>query len=522
MAGTVNHIPGSIPPASSDVAEIVAELTNVSKRYGAHVLALSGVDFSIRSGEVHALLGKNGAGKSTLIRLLAGAELPSEGTVKLAGKLLTSQGAARAQEGAQRGVRVVHQELSLVPNMSVAENMFLGEWPLQSLGARPVAGLIDHRYMRQAATDALVQLGLDIQADELVSRLSPAQCQLVEIARAMMGQPRLVILDEPTSSLAAHEVELVFEAVRRVAAQGTAVIYVSHRMKEIRQIAQSATVIRDGRIVRSVALAGADTQDIIRHMLGHDEQQAAALNYKPDPRVVLSARNVAAAPKLSQVSLDLHHGEVLGIAGLLGSGRTELLKVLAGLTPSPAAEIMVNRRRVARPNFARMLALGVALTPENRKADGIFPLLGVDENTVLTDTASVSNRGVLSATRIRAATQSIIDQMRVKTSHTGTPIGTLSGGNQQKVVIGRWIHAGSQILLLDEPTRGVDVEAKEQIYAIVRRLAAQGKSVVFVSSEVEELPLVCDRVLILRDGTIAREFTAPHLDADELMAACIG
>jgi simple sugar transport system ATP-binding protein len=492
---------------------VVAQVRDAVKRYPG-VTALDHVDFVVEAGEVRALLGKNGAGKSSLIRLLTGAELPDSGTVRLGSRMLDAGAKSRTRQAHEFGVRAVYQELSLVPEMSVAENMFLGNWPQR-------AGVLDHGAMASQVRDALAVLGLDLDPDRVVSSLSPAQRQLVEIARVLIGQPRLVILDEPTSSLAAAEVEMLFRAVRRLTQSGAAVIYVSHRMNEIRSIADTATVMRDGRVVDTLAVAGASTTEIVRMMLGHEDHRDDAVTTADAGRIVLAVRGLAVPPKLREISFDLAAGEVLGIAGLLGSGRSELLLTIAGvLTPSEGT-VAIEGVTVKPGHFHDNLRRGIGLTPEDRKHDGIVPLLGVDENTVMTDFAAVSRGGILSGGRIARATADIVRRLSVKSARLSTPIGTLSGGNQQKVVIGRWVYAGSRILLLDEPTRGVDVEAKRQIYAIIRDLAAEGKSVIFVSSEVEELPHVCDRVLVLRDGRIAEEFKPPSINADRLMSACI-
>ncbi len=502
----------SAPSHNPDVTAIAA-LSSCTKRYPG-VLALDKASFRVEPGEVRALLGKNGAGKSTLIRLLTGAEVPDSGAVSIGGVALSGSGSARAQDAFSRGVRVVYQELSLVPGMSIAENLFLGRWPRR-------AGVLDYAGMEQEARDAMRRLGLTMSPADLVAGLSPAERQLVEIARVLLGKPKLVILDEPTSSLAAAEAEKVMAAVKRIAAEGIAVIYISHRMNEIRQIARSATVMRDGRIIDTVDVAGADTREIVRLMLGSEAAQAARIEPKTREKIVLAVEDLTLPPKLDRISFALRQGEVLGIAGLLGAGRTELLQAIMGVRPFESGRISVDGADLRRPSYRAMLKRGFGYTPESRKEEGIVPLLGVDENTVATDFAAVSHRGILSARRIAEATRSVIGRLHVKTAATDTPIGTLSGGNQQKVVIGRWVHAGSRVLLLDEPTRGVDVEAKAQIYAIIRQLAAEGRSVIFVSSEIEELPLVCDRVLVLRDGRLTDEFLSPAIDQDAVMAACI-
>ena len=491
----------------------IASIKACTRRYPG-VLALDNATFTVATGEVRALLGKNGAGKSTLIRMLTGAEIPDTGTVEVDGEELRHSGSGRAQDAFDKGVRVVYQELSLVPGMTLAENLFLGRWPRKG-------GVIQYTEMEAEASEAMGRLGLDRAPNTLVASLSPAERQLLEIARVLLGKPKLVILDEPTSSLAAAEAEKVMSAVTRIASEGIAVIYVSHRMNEIRQIAHSATVMRDGRIIDTVDVKGADTREIVRLMLGSEGSQAAALENRSQEKTVLEVRNLALAPKLSSVSFHLKAGEVLGIAGLLGAGRTELLQAIMGVRRQDQGEVLVDGAVVRPGHYKRMLSRGFGYTPESRKEEGIVPLLGVDENTLSTNFSGVSKSGVLSAKMMADATRRVIERLHVKTARTDTPIGTLSGGNQQKVVIGRWVYADSRVLLLDEPTRGVDVEAKAQIYAIIRQLAAEGRSVIFVSSEIEELPLVCDRALVLRDGTLCEEFKSPNIDQDALMAACI-
>lgn len=492
---------------------VIARLKGCTKQYPG-VLALDTADFELREGEVRALLGKNGAGKSTLIRLLTGAEEPDSGTVQIDETPLSASGARRASEAYDHGVRVVYQELSLVPDMSVAENLFLGRWPGRG-------GIIDVKSLHEEARKALDSLGLDIAPQQPVSGLSPAERQLVEIARVLPGNPRLVILDEPTSSLADAEARKVLAAVDQISAAGIAVIYVSHRMNEIRQIADSVTVMRDGRIIETVDVEGADTQEIVHLMLGGSgNEYVAVVPAAPGPEI-LRVDNLSVLPKITDVSFSLRAGEVLGIAGLLGSGRTEILEAIMGVRPTNGGSVSIDDRGIPGRNFREMKALGFGFTPESRKDAGIVPLLGVDENTVATDWGSVTRNGILQPGLIAEATRRVIQRLHVKTARTDSAISTLSGGNQQKVVIGRWVHAGSRVLLLDEPTRGVDVEAKAQIYQIVRELAAEGKAVLFVSSEIEELPLVCDRVLVLREGRIAEEMQAPDIHQDAIFAACL-
>ncbi|WP_042263453.1 sugar ABC transporter ATP-binding protein [Paraburkholderia heleia] len=493
----------------------VAEVRGAVKRYGG-VLALDHVDFAIHAGEVRALLGKNGAGKSTLIRLLAGAERPDTGAVLLGGARVPENTDMLARHAAGAGVRVVYQELSLVPDMSIEENLYLGAWPRKG-------AVLDYNAMRAGASAALARVGLEsVDPRQWVVTLTAAERQLVEIARALMGHPRLVILDEPTSSLTDREARRVLDAVQQMSATGIAVIYVSHRMKEIRQVAQTATVMRDGRASPTHRLAEMSDADIVELMLGHGQAAApAALRSHVRDEVALSVTGLCAPPKLIDIGLTLRRGEVLGIAGLLGSGRSELVRAIAGLDPVRGGELVFRGERHTRWHYRQLLENGLGFTPESRKEQGIFPQLGVDENIVLTNPRKVSRAGMLSAARIHDAAAAVIRSMGIKAGTPAIPISTLSGGNQQKAVIGRWVHARAQILLLDEPTRGVDVDAKQQIYTIMRALAAEGNSVIFVSSELEELPLVCDRVAVIRDGRIAEELAAPAITTQALMSACL-
>jgi ABC-type sugar transport system ATPase subunit len=495
----------------TEAAEVpAAEVRGATKTYGG-VQALVDVDFTVGPGEVRALLGKNGAGKSTLIRLLSGAETADAGVVRVGG---TEMERPSVQEAHRLGVRTVYQELTLVPGLSVAENLFMARWPGRVR--------IDRRRMEQDARAALERIGLRIDPRSLVEQLSIADRQLVEIARAVHDEPRLLILDEPTSSLAAAEVDRVVEVVRTIQASGVAVVFVSHRVPEIRRVASTATVMRDGRTVGDLDLATTSTAQMVELMLGEasDETERVTEPLVAGP-VLVQVRGLRVEPKLHGVDLDVHAGEVLGIAGVLGSGRTELLQVVAGLRPADGGTVHVDGTRVDGRGHARALALGVGLTPEDRKNDGIVPELGLDENLVLSDLGSVSRGGVLSRSRVAAAARKAMTTMSIKAASPRLAVGSLSGGNQQKVVIGRWLHAGSRLLLLDEPTRGVDVRAKAQIYALVRRLAADGRAVVFVSSEMEELNLVCDRVVVLHHGRITAEHRAPAIETDQLLLAAM-
>ncbi len=499
--------------ASRSLAAPLLKVDAVTKRY-IGVTALTDASLAVGAGEVRALLGRNGAGKSTLIRILSGVEQADTGTVSIDGTILDGGGVRRANE---LGVQTVHQELSLVPDMTVAENMFVGAWPRSG-------GKIDYDAMRAEASTVIDRLGLDIDPDSPVAALSLATRQLVEICRAVRRQPRVLILDEPTSALAATEVSIVLDTVTRIAQTGVAVIYVSHRLDEIRRIASSATILRDGRVVDTVEMDTTGTDAMIAMMVGpdHQAQERPPLRAVDRTRTpLLSVRDLRLPPKIEKVSFDLFAGEVLGIAGLMGSGRTEVLRAVAGFDTPVSGEMTLDGKPMPWNAPAVMKRNGVGLTPEDRKHDAIVPLLGVDENMVLSDYTRVRHHGPISLRRMRTAAQSLIDRLRIETASPVTPIVNLSGGNQQKAIIGRWLHADASILLLDEPTRGVDVAAKAGIYDLVRALADAGKAVIFVSGELEELPLVCDRVITVQGGRVTAEFIGAAATADAVLSAAM-
>ena len=460
----------------------VAKVVAGNKRYPG-VVALDNVNFTLNKGEVRALLGKNGAGKSTLIRMLTGSERPDSGDIWIGETRLEGDEATLTRRAAELGVRAVYQELSLVEGLTVAENLCLGQWPRRN-------GMIDYLQMAQDAQRCLQALGVDVSPEQLVSTLSPAQKQLVEIARVMKGEPRVVILDEPTSSLASAEVELVISAVKKMSALGVAVIYVSHRMEEIRRIASCATVMRDGQVAGDVMLENTSTHHIVSLMLGRDHVDIAPVAPQEIvDQAVLEVRALRHKPKLEDISFTLRRGEVLGIAGLLGAGRSELLKAIVGLETYEQGEIVINGEKIMRPDYGDMLKRGIGYTPENRKEAGIIPWLGVDENTVLTNRQKISANGVLQWSTIRRLTEEVMQRMTVKAASSETPIGTLSGGNQQKVVIGRWVYAASQILLLDSLNAPGFISLNNQMNvlrdAATIGIAAWAMTLIIISGEID-------------------------------------
>lgn len=491
----------------------ILECISLSKTYGS-VKALVDLDLTLRAGEVRALLGKNGAGKSTLVNLISGSQQADEGgTLRVAGEDVHWNGPGDARAG---GIAVVHQEFSLVPGLSVAENIMLGRWPTGRRGL----GLIDASALEENARRALRMLGEELPLWIEVGRLPLAQQQLVEIAKALLDEPRVLILDEPTSALNSREVSALLALIRRLAEHGVAIIYVSHRMKEIPLVADTLTVLRDGREVQTFGVHEASVEKVASLIAGESESDPTQLEYQDcrDKPVALSVRDMRIPEVLRGVTFDLHGGEVLGIAGLLGSGRTELLEAIYGLRRDAEGDVFVGGK-IARNRKPRgMLARGLGLTPEDRKGAGIVPLLGVGENILLTARGRVLPRWWIKPKREAFIAQNTMRLLSIVASSAGQEIGTLSGGNQQKVVIGRLLAAKMSVLMLDEPTRGVDVHAKSQLYTLIRELAKSGVSSIFVSSELEELSEVCDRVLVLRDGQVSDEVFGADATTEKLLA----
>jgi len=488
----------------------ILSLQAITKRYPG-VVALDEVDFAVDAGEVRALLGKNGAGKSTLVKILSGAVRQDSGEIRVDGQPVHID---KPSDAFERRICTVYQELSLVPGLTVAENILLGRWPRQRILGMSV---IDRRAIRKIARSALDQLEVKINLDETVARLAVAQQQLVEIAKAISFDPRVLVLDEPTSALASGEVDILHKVVRRLAAQGRAIIYVTHRLQEVPYVADSVTVLRDGMNIGTIPVAEATPARIANMMIGADWQRTEWGKHAEMGNVVLSVRNLVQRGVLRDISFDLRAGEVLGIAGLMGSGRTELVRAIFGRDPIDSGEIWVHGTRIAHPAPGTMKGLGLGLTPEDRKRQGLILPFTVGDNLTLASLQRISVRGILQRARQQALAQKMVDSLDIKTRNLGTLMSTLSGGNQQKVVIGNWLNTEPDILLMDEPTRGIDIQAKEQIFRLVRDLAGRGIGVLFISSEIDEVLDVADRILLMNQGQITGEVKPEDLDVEGLM-----
>ncbi|WP_326696133.1 sugar ABC transporter ATP-binding protein [Streptomyces sp. NBC_01754] len=493
----------------------VLEARSVSKRFPG-VVALDDVSFSLRPGETHALVGENGAGKSTLIKVLTGVYRPDGGELRMSGEPVRF---ARPFEAQQSGISTIYQEVNLVPLMSAARNIFLGREPRNRLG------LIDFTRMHREATELLDGFGVRVDPRRPLHTLGVGTQQMVALARAVSVNAQVVIMDEPTSSLEPREVETLFRVIDNLRGQGIAVLYVSHRMDELYRVCERVTVLRDGRHIHTGDLAGLDRMRLVSMMLGRDLAEVrrsgvtsfAAEGHEAARTPVLTATALSSRHQLHDVSLSLYGGEVLGLGGLLGSGRSETAKALSGALALDSGELTVDGVRLRRLTPAAAIRSGISLLPEDRKAEGIVPGLSVRENIVLAAMPRLSRGGVVSRARQDRIVDVFMKRLRIKASSPEQKVGELSGGNQQKVLLARWLCLEPKVLLLDEPTRGIDVGAKAEVQSLIDDLAREGLAVLLISSDIEELIEGADRIVVLRGGAVAGELEGDEVDESRLL-----
>jgi ribose transport system ATP-binding protein len=470
------------------------------------VPVLKGVSLSLGAGRILGLVGENGAGKSTLLNVLGGVLRPDKGSMRLEGRPYAP---ASPSDATARGVAFVHQELNLFANLSVAENVFLHALPRRG-------PFVDRPRLEARARALLGGIGLDLSPAALVEDLAPGERQLVEIVKALAVEARVVILDEPTTSLSAPEAERLFAIVGRLRAQGRGVVYVSHALGDVLRLSDEILVLRDGAVVGGGPRAGFDEARLVSLMVGREiEAVSPARRTSPGGEVAFEARGVRAGSRVRGIDVAVHRGEVVGLAGLMGAGRTEALRALFGLDPVTGGEVRVAGRPIA-PSPRAAIALGVAFVTEDRRQDGLVMDAPVADNLALVALASLAAGGLLSPSRVAAAAREQARAVRVESAAgLGAPARTLSGGNQQKVVLGKWLMARPGVFLLDEPTRGIDVGAKQQVYRLIADLADEGAAVLVASSEIEELVGLCDRILVVRRGQIVARFARPGRPASE-------
>lgn len=491
------------------------ETVSLRKEYPGTV-ALDAVSVSFTAGRVTALIGKNGAGKSTLIKILSGAIRPTRGELRLDGHAVELRS---PRDALARGIGTVHQELSLVPSLSVAENILLNRLPRRR---GLTSAIVDWRAAFSKAESVLTELGVSIDVRARAGGLSVAQQQIVEIARVMSYHPRVVMFDEPTSALARTEVERLFEAIRNLAARGVVVIYITHRLHELSRVADEVTALRDGKLVGTIPIREASTSTVVRMMFGDAVPSSQRPSTEEPGPPVLEVRGLSLPDKLNSVSFSVGRGEIVGIGGMLGSGRSELLHSIFGSIQYDRGEVLVNGKSVRRATPAHMKRLGVALTPESRKTQGIVPQMSVRDNACLAALRRIGRWGFIRTSRQRRIVEANVRELQIKVSSIERRITSLSGGNQQKVVIGNWLNTDPVVMLFDEPTRGIDVQAKGQIFEIFRTLSHRGIACVFVSSELEELLEVCHRIVVLHGGRAKASLSTSGLTVDRLFAACMG
>jgi ABC-type sugar transport system ATPase subunit len=478
------------------------------------VLALDGVSLQVRPGTVHAVMGENGAGKSTLMKIIAGVHPPDRGTVRLRGRPIRLDS---PREALTHGIAMIHQELNLMPFMTVAENIWIGREPTSALG------FVDHRELHRRTADLLRRLAIPTDPDAPVGELSVAERQMVEIARAVSHDADVLIMDEPTSALTQREVRHLFEMIRALKARGKAIVYITHRLGEIFEIADEISVLRDGRLVGSLAASSATADGLIRLMVGRELTQLYPRTETVPGEIVLSVRGLALSGRFRDVSFDLRAGEILGVAGLIGAGRSNLAETLFGFTPATSGTIAIDGRPLAVRHPSDAVRQGMAFVTEDRKETGCFLLLDVLANMAMAALSRDFVRaGFVDHDEARRACGRMGVALRVRTPDLEEPVVNLSGGNQQKVLIGRWLLTRPRILILDEPTRGIDVGAKAEIHRLIAELAAGGAAVLMISSELPEVLGMSDRIMVMHEGRVTGVLDRAEADPVRIMSLASG
>ena len=477
------------------------------------VRALEGVGFTVGKGEVVAVVGENGAGKSTLMKILAGVQQPDSGIMRLEGREIR---VGSVEEGLGHGIALIHQELNLAGNLSIGANIFLGREPA-------TMGFINEKEITREAACYLARVGLDLSPSLSVGSLAIGQQQLVEIAKALSTKARILIMDEPTSSLTRAEAERLFEVVRDLRSEGVSILYVTHRLGEVLELADRVVVLRDGRNAGELERGAMSHDRIVNLMVGRDLSQFYAHETRPAGECVLSVTSLRTpAFPGNEIALELRAGEIVGLAGLVGAGRTELLLTLFGITPAPGGDIFVfgAKKQISNPREA--IALGFALVPEDRKEQGLIIEMTVADNLSLASLGRNQKSGLINFEAEKNIAEKMTERLRIKTPSSRQVVRFLSGGNQQKVVLGKWLALKPSILLLDEPTRGIDIGAKQEIYALMEALAGEGVAILFASSEMEEIVGMSDRVIVMHEGRISGELQRDELSEESIMRLATG
>ena len=486
----------------------ILTLKNITKEFPG-VKALDDVTINIERGTIHGLVGENGAGKSTLIKILAGIYQPNKGEIILDGKPCRFNSPIEARRA---GISVVHQEIKLAEPLSVAENMFLGNVQLKN-------GLVDWKGMRRRAREIVEDLGMDIDINAQVSSLTVAKKQIVEIMHAINNNSRILIMDEPSAVLTDRELEVMFRIVKQLRDEGITIIYISHRLDEIFGLCSNVSVLRDGCHIDTIPVASVDRQGLINMMVGREMGQEYPKEVGNVGGTILEVKNLSRGI-LQDISFEVKSGEVFGISGLVGAGRTELARAILGIDKPESVEVYVRGKKVHYRTFADAIRDGLGLIPEDRKLQGLVQIMSVKRNTTLVNMKRVLRAGVISSSLEEKLSKEYADKLHVVTPSMETEVQYLSGGNQQKVVIAKWLFQNSEILFLDEPTRGIDVGAKAEIYRLINRMAKEGKTIIMISSEMPELLGMCDRIMVMHEGHKMGELNAAEATQEKIMALC--
>jgi ribose transport system ATP-binding protein len=489
------------------------EMRQISKRYPG-VVALDDVSLEVAPGEVHALMGENGAGKSTLIKILAGAEKGDAGEIRLDGEPVTIDSPERAMA---LGIGIIYQEFNLVPHLTVAENIYLGREPR----AR-IPGFIDFRRMVTDAQAALDSLDMKVDARAPVGELPVAQQQMVEIAKSTSRQSRVLAMDEPSSTLTDHELRHLFDLIVSLKNRGTSIIYISHRLEEVFEIADRVTVLRDGHTIGTRPIAETNRDELIRMMVGRELKESIPKRPAAPGRPMLEVRGLTRTGVFEGVSFTVRAGEVVGLGGLVGAGRTEVVRAIFGADPIDAGEVLLEGRPIQLRSPRDAIRLGIGLVPEDRKGLGLILSMAVRENITLAHLREVTTAGFIDGRRERAVAERYVGSLAIRTPSTDQETRNLSGGNQQKVVLAKWLFTQSKLLIFDEPTRGVDVGAKTEIYELMNALAERGVAILMVSSELLELLGMSDRILVMHEGRLAGELSRAEATQERVMYLATG
>ncbi len=494
------------------MTEPILDMRQITKAFPG-VVALDRVSFSCQAGEVHALVGQNGAGKSTLMKILAGALQPDSGEIRLKGQPVQIRSPRQAQA---LGISIIYQEFNLLPDLTVAENIFLGRPPRTRLGT------VDWKRLRQEARAVLDRLGVQIDVDQPVRRIAVAEQQMVEIAKALSLHSDILVMDEPSAVLGGHELARLFEVIRTLKQQGVTIIYISHRLAEVFEIADRVTVLRDGQLVGVVSPREVSEGELIRMMIGQHLRETFPEARGEIGETVLEVSGLTRRGAFEDVSFTIRRGEIVGLAGMVGAGRTAVARALFGAEPVDAGEVLLDGQRVRITSPQTGVSYGLALVPEDRKADGLVLGLSVRKNITLPILNRISHLGVLQEAQERRIVEEAVRNLDIRTPSLNQEVRYLSGGNQQKVVLAKWLSAAPKVIILDEPTRGIDVSAKFEMYQLIRNLAQRGAAILLISSELPEILGLSDRILVMHRGRIVGEFSREEATEEKVLALATG